>query len=97
MGSSGQFEFKRNERKKNEAVDILKLIDNDKEITKHGLKSSKSLESLDIKAPNEVCAHHIHFFFSHETPKQINLQFKCFNRCGKIHMTSSSMLKSRNS
>lgn len=95
MGASGQSELKRIEQKKNEAVDILKLIDNDKEI-KHGLKSSKSLESLDIKAPNEVCAHHIHFFFSHETPNQINLQFKCFNRCGKIHMTSSSMLKSRN-
>ncbi len=63
MGASGQFELKRIEQNKNEAVDILKLIDNDKEI-KHGLKSSKSLESLDIKAPNEVCAHHIHFFFS---------------------------------
>ncbi len=73
-GASGQFELKRNEQKKNEHADILKLINNDKEITKHGMKSSKSLESLDIKAPNEVCAHHIHFF-SHETPKHINLQF----------------------
>ncbi|XP_042589386.1 neuroblast differentiation-associated protein AHNAK-like [Cyprinus carpio] len=54
VGASGRFELQRNEQKKNEAVDILKLIDNDKGITKHGLKSSKSLESLDIKAPNEV-------------------------------------------
>lgn len=76
VGASGQFDLKRNEQKKNEAVDILKLIDNDKELRKHGLKSSKSLESLDIKAPNEVCVHHIHSCFStlnHKTPKQINL------------------------
>ncbi|XP_016105461.1 neuroblast differentiation-associated protein AHNAK-like [Sinocyclocheilus grahami] len=54
VGASGLFDLKRNEQKKNEAVDILKLIDNDKELMKHGLKSSKSLESLDTKAPNEV-------------------------------------------
>lgn len=59
VGASGQFDLKRNNQKKNEAVDILKLIDNDKDIAKHGLKASRSLESLDIKAPNEVCAHHI--------------------------------------
>jgi len=62
VGSSGQFDLKRNKQKKNEVVDILKLIDNDKEVMKHGLKSSKSLESLDVKAPNEVCGHCIHNF-----------------------------------
>lgn len=61
VGASGQFDLKRNKQKKNEVVDILKMIDNDKKMMKHGLKSSKSLESLDVKAPNEVCAHCIIF------------------------------------
>lgn len=37
---------------------ILRMIDN--KVNSPSLKSSRSMDSLDVKAPNEVCAHHIY-------------------------------------
>lgn len=52
------------QQKRSEGLDILRMIDKDNIGNNHGMKSSQSMGSLDqsVKAPNEVCAHHINPF-----------------------------------